>query len=929
MKRPLVILVMLGVAGCSQLPTLPFLGEAKPPPAPTLADLQPVAMPTNEEQVPPRSMRELEVAYREVLKTTDDPVLQIKVRRRLADLDMMATENDNLDQPVAATSYSGVIASYQSLLEAYPDVAGNDQLLYQMARAHDLDGQGEAAVALMTRLGQQHPESEHRAEAEFRKGEAFFSAGQYGEAARSYQRVVNSEAGADYHTNSLYMLGWSYFKQGQNKRAIEEFTAALDALTQGGETLDDLVRGDREIATDCLRILAVMFDYGGGSQAIAQTYAELGERAYQPQIYAALGDLYLEQERYQDSAQTYSEFITANPSSPLAYSFQEKIIKVYQAAGFPQQVIQAKADYVSAYSVSESYWIASSAAAREAMQPMLMQFTDELARHHHALAQSTEDGLSQQHYLSAADYYALYVGSFPDDARVPDMLLLLGESREAAGQYRLAVDAYQKMAYLHSTHPGAVEAGYAALLTQAKMTASGPDEQLAMVDSQLSFSRVFPGDARAPRVLGAAANALLAMGLNERAAQAAEQLVVWLPTPANEVVLSAWLVLGHAEFARNRYAEAELAYAGALSVQREQAMPAEETLENLAASIYRQGEVSVADGDHSQAAAHFARVIDAAPASDIRLNAQYDAASQYLLAGNYDKGNALLVNFRERYPDHPLTADIGPRLVENYEANEQWQLAAAELDEISATSDDAAMQREALYLAAQYYQQAGDTGLAIARYRHYAHTWKSPLAPRMESMLVLADLYATQAAVTERNYWLGALADAHDTGAGEQSERSLYLAASSASELADGYYQRYRDISLTHPLPESLKRKRQALDLTVKGYDRVNAYGVQEFGTRATYRLGEVYRQLSEQLLASPRPQGLDDMALEQYDILLEEQAWPFEEKAVAIHEANARRAWDGLFDEWIDQSFTALAELMPARWGKREQGLSMSGEIR
>ncbi len=807
-------------------------------------------------------------------------------------------------------------------------MSGGDQLLYQMARAHDLDGQGDAAVALMTQLSERHPESEHLAEAEFRKAEAYFSAGRYAPAAEAYQRVVSSETGGDYYINSLYMLGWSYFKQERTDQAIEMFTSTLDTLMPPDNRLQGLARGDREIAADCLRVLAVMFDSRGGSDAIALTYAELGKRGYQPLLYAALGELYLEQERFEDSAQTYAGFIAANPESPLAHVFQGKVIAVYEAAGFAQQVIAAKRDYVAAYSVAGAYWQSADERSQSIIGPLLAQYIDELARYYHALAQSGEGVEAQQQYLLAADYYALYVESFPEEERVPDMLFLLAESRQAAGQYRLAINAYQQMAYVYPAHPQAPEAAYAAIIAHNSLGSTAPEDRVAMIDSQLSFARVFEADQRAPHVLGAAASALLELAMNERAAQAAAQLVGWQPAPAEEVLLPAWLVLGHAEYARSDYVVAEEAYRGALALFPEGDPRRGETLESLAAAIYRQGELAALAGENALAAEHFARVMRAAPASAIRLNAQYDAASNYLLAGDYAQGNALLVDFRRRYPEHPLSSGIGAQLVQNYEMNGQWRAAAVELDAISADGDDPALQREALYLAADYYQRAGETDLAIARYRHYAHTWKSPLAPRMEAMVTLADLYAQQSDTARRHYWLNAMADAHDAAGEEASDRSLYLAASSVSELADSYYLQYGDIQLTEPLPQSLRRKREALALTVGAYERVNAYGVQAFGTRATYRLGEVYRQLSQALLASPRPEGLDALALEQYEILLEEQAWPFEEKALAIHEANARRAWEGLFDPWIEQSFTALAELMPARWGKREQALTLSGEI-
>ena len=70
----------------------------------------------------------------------------------------------------------------------------------------------------------------------------------------------------------------------------------------------------------------------------------------------------------------------------------------------------------------------------------------------------------------------------------------------------------------------------------------------------------------------------------------------------------------------------------------------------------------------------------------------------------------------------------------------------------------------------------------------------------------------------------------------------------------------------------------------------------------------------------SERPGDLDADALEQYDILLEEQAYPFEEKAIELFKANTDRAADGVYDEWVQQSFEAMASLMPARYAKVER---------
>jgi hypothetical protein len=60
-------------------------------------------------------------------------------------------------------------------------------------------------------------------------------------------------------------------------------------------------------------------------------------------------------------------------------------------------------------------------------------------------------------------------------------------------------------------------------------------------------------------------------------------------------------------------------------------------------------------------------------------------------------------------------------------------------------------------------------------------------------------------------------------------------------------------------------------------------------------------------------------MELEQYDILLEEQAYPFEEQAISIHEINVKRSWSGVYDEWVQRSFAALKALVPAQFDREE----------
>jgi hypothetical protein len=112
------------------------------------------------------------------------------------------------------------------------------------------------------------------------------------------------------------------------------------------------------------------------------------------------------------------------------------------------------------------------------------------------------------------------------------------------------------------------------------------------------------------------------------------------------------------------------------------------------------------------------------------------------------------------------------------------------------------------------------------------------------------------------------------------------------------------------------------MERALDAYGRAAQYGVAEVTTAATYSMAELYRVLAKDLMESERPANLGAEELEQY-------AFPFEEKSIEIHEANVARAREGVYDEWVQKSFEALAKLKPARYAKAEIGAEFVREMR
>jgi hypothetical protein len=189
----------------------------------------------------------------------------------------------------------------------------------------------------------------------------------------------------------------------------------------------------------------------------------------------------------------------------------------------------------------------------------------------------------------------------------------------------------------------------------------------------------------------------------------------------------------------------------------------------------------------------------------------------------------------------------------------------------------------------------------------------------MEARNKLSAIAQKSGDYTGRDYWLKEIINADRAAGTARTDRSKALAAKATLTLAGPARDEFMRVKLVAPLKKSLAENRKAMETALKAYTQAADYQVAEVTTAATFESAELYRQLGKDLMSSERPKGLSKDEMEQYDVLLEEQAFPFEEKAIQLHEVNTARAKDGTYDEWVQKSFAALAQLNPGRYAKVE----------
>jgi outer membrane protein assembly factor BamD (BamD/ComL family) len=910
--------------------TLTLTGCASGGGVATIADLEKrkpeVVEPKADFSVDPAEVRQ---AYRDFLAINDEGPLYGEALRRLGDLELEAGEDRLSDNPAATQQQmQAAIRLYQTYLETYPGKPGNDKILYQLAKAYELQGRPNDSLRVLNRIMRDYPDTRYRTEVQFRRGEMYFVLRQYRAAQNAYASVVNGGKDGKFYEKALYKYGWARFKQNDYRQALDAFFTIMDRKQQQGMLAADgpapgLGRTEKELLNDTLRAISLSFAYLYDDYSVAQYFDAHGDRPYEPLIYRNLAELHFEKERLKDAADTYMAYVKRNPTSPLAPQFHTEAIRVLEAGHFASLVLPAKEEFVRLYGVGSPYWQQQDEKAREKIKPLLSMHIQELATYYHAQARKSKKPADFQ---TAAHWYETYLKTFPDGEQAPKMNFLLAECLFDGGFYSRAVDAYERTAYHYSPHPNSNEAGYAALLTYAKLEQANQSDNLKYwrqrkIDSALRFSDHFPHDPRVPAVLSKTAEELYAMGDNLRAASTAQKLLAMQGLKDTKLKRTALVVLGHAQFEMKNYAQAEQAYTSGLRLIPKEDKQYRAIYDRLAASIYKQGEQARSEGKLAAAVSHFMRVTRTVPASSMSATAQYDAATTLIEMKDYQRAGPILEDFRRRYPDNKLQAGIGAKLALVYTETGQSGRAAREMEAMAgAKGGDTEYRRNLMWQAATLYEKSNQTQNAIRVYNKYIQSFPHPLEQAVEARHKLAEYARKQGDNRQWSKWLQSIIQAHQNGGSERTDRTRFLAAQATVTLARGHRNAYQQARLTHPLKQSLKKKKRLMQNTIKAYQAAIQYRVAEVTTDATYQIAEVYRDFAKSLLNSDRPKGLSDEEKLQYEVLLEEQAYPFEEKAIDIHAENVKQIRDGIYDEWVKKSLAALRKLQPVRYAKSEK---------
>lgn len=885
--------------------------------------------------------------YERVISINAAPAIKAEAMRRAADLrvefvDAQLAESDDVVSKENELKRELQSASqlYSRLLREYSDYRAADLVLYQLARAYDLSGQDDRAIDSLRRLALEYPQSKRLRESSFRAAEMLYLRKRYGEAVEEYRRITEGDSATEYWWLAQYKLAWTYYQLDEYSDSVTTFSKILDELNIDTEisSLDEMLvfapQNKAELVRDAVRGMSKAFSKYAAIKGINNYFAHAEDseqyQYYYPVIYRALADIFTDEKRYTDAASVYEAFASLHPAHVLAQSFSELAIDSYLDGGFKDLAVAGQEQYLLSYGPETPVW--QDETTPDSHRLRIRSYMNDIATFRHAQAQQLAGdgtGGAKQRFSKVADRYLAIITAFPEDQEIQSLLGHYADSLCEAERFNEAALQYGKLAYQYKDSLSAGDSALAQVKSYRQWYESlkrerAPEQNISEAHAQvfeaisLLASR-FSDHPQRSFVLLAAAEDYYELKRFDAVIEICLPLFDDGKWTDEELHTKALGLLADSYFLSNDFSNSETFYTALVPRLGDEDRELKTVAQSrLAISVYRQAELARTEGKARLAAVLFQRSASLSADRSLVSEATYNAAGQLFEVSDWAQSAQVLERFTTEFIEHSMIIDADKMLATAYQKSARPGRAAKVYERLAGrTAASADLRRTAQLTAGNLYISAGLRRDGERVLKAYLLNYPLPLEDAQKTRLLLAELYPINS--ESQFIWLRALIVA-DEVAGGDNESSQLMAADASFKLAMADVRTANSISLSLPIDKSLPRRRAAMEKAIGSLAKSASFGFSDTTTSANYELGELYRHFASALLESEVPKKLDGDVLEQYMILLEEQAYPFEEKAIAEYESNMALVKQGVWTSGVRNSLMALAKLAPAKYGKQPQ---------
>ncbi len=899
---------------------------------------QVISTTSGEQALRKKSTVEIRDAYKAYLSNSSkDDLSRRNALNRLAELEFEVsnensqtqTENEEarvkFEEAQQTKKLNQTIELLTTSLTDYPKARGNDRLMYQLAKALDQNGDYFRSIEVLTQLVTQYPNSRYYVEAQFRLAESNFSQANYAKAENGYTEVLIAPGNQVFYEKAIFKRGWSRYKQSYYQDAVDDYVRAIQFHQfDNSKPLDS---AEQNLFDEYFRALGLSFSGLGGSLAVKEFFDNSSEFEFQYATYSSLSDLYLKQERYSDAVQVLKQYISENKNSPQAAAAQLKTVKVWQQSRFTSKLNEEIELFYIHYNPSNRYWknLGKESVAYKTSYNSLREYVLLAAGYFHSLQQKRP---SPSRYSEAKKWYNRYLKDFASYARKDNVYSQYAQLLSSKKQYSDALNYYELAAYDGNLILDK-ESAYASIFVADKLyqSTTKPSKRTALLDKLINYSVLFAQlyreDPRTFDIVTHAIEVSYSVGNYRKTLELAEYIEPSMAdtTKRSKAFYAVSLLKAQSYFNLDQFSAAEAVYSSLINTVSKGSKQYQDLIQRQARTVYSYANQLKNQNQLVEATKNYLRITEFARQSDIAVAGLYDAIALFMTNQSWSQAISAIKKMQSRYPNHKYSKDVTKKLSIAYLKSDQGLKAAEQFEKISSFENNKEVKMAALWQAAELYESKNNWLAAARSYTEYANTFKKPYPQYVEAMNKLVILYQKMSKSKLLTTWQKRIINADKKQTSNQrTSRTDFIVAKTNLEMARQAASSFEQHKLTEPLQKNLRAKKLAMQQAIKYYGEASNYGLAELTTESTYAIADIYLKFSRSLLDSERPKHLKGEDLEQYNILLEDQAFPFEDKAIEFHEINLSRIKGGTFNDWVSKSLSELKTLFPAKYDRKSK---------
>ena len=831
-----------------------------------------------------------EILYKKEFEEYEKALLDQEARSKKQEA-RSKEQKEEIKQP--EQNYQSLIKYFGIIKDTYSYKKEGDAIYYALGYALYEQGKRDEAVIIYEELLTNFPKSTYFTEVNFRIGEFYFETGQMGEAMEAYIRVLSFPKSV-FYDKALYKLGWVYYKTDEFRKAADTFMSLIDRTWEGEFKRGGLL----EESLSCIIMSLGRFD---NMEQVAEYVQYKGLRRYTSLVLNKLGETLVQQTRYEAAIYIYKSFIEIFPDNSDIPFIYEKIATLYEFIGDRESVLNTKWVLVNQYNSTTAWYRKNYPDGSEKIDSLISKAIPYVSRTYHDRGKNENNVNSLK---LAIEGYRLFLVLFPNSAEYKDMNLLLAEALFTVKAYHEAGQEYERAARLYLEGNKRGEIAYSALLAYAVVFNEAPEKRGERIKDSVRVLEAYRKDLSIYGALEKSIYRISDMYARIGAYNRARENLT--PLTKGKESISAYKKIAEFYTAEDRLNEAEEIYLKLVSQSKEL-----ELRETLAMLRFRIGEGYLKMRRLNEAAEKFNQAFTIYPGSAVGEGALMKLGYIHIQTGNIKELKGVVDRISKSYPNSTSGVSLLVEAGKKFEKGEPMKSAML-YEEASLLVSDPEDLHRLIFAAGILYEKNREYNKASVLFKRYLEYKLIPQDREIELQYRLGYSHLKLGRKKEGMETLNRLIELKGKINNQFITKAELLLLGERLNI-------YIDVKLVHPFEETLKMKFELLNNLLKDYSSIAKLMIPELLPEIFFSMGIALENFRDSILQSERPAGLTKDELEEYNFLLEEKAYPYDEQAVKVYENNMQVSREyKMYNEWVEKILDRLASLRPALY-KRE----------